>query len=139
MNSYEQAEYFGIKNRLIKLSEECSELAQAATKYHEVIEFGNREQSGYIEHIIEEMADVYLLCSEVRHLLDIEMDAIIPIIQHKLERTDGIIKERTNVEDYYSITEIEKFIKELKVGSTDEACAALDLLLNNIRRDSNER
>ena len=92
-NSYEQAEFFGIKNRLIKLSEECSELAQAATKYHEAIEFNNRPHKEYIDHIKEEIADVMLLCSEVRHLLDIEIDDIILIIKFKVERTEGVIDE----------------------------------------------
>lgn len=92
-NSYEQAEFFGLNNRLIKLSEECSELAHAATKYYEVLEFNNRPHDDYVEHLKEEMADVMLLCSEVRHLLGIEIDDIIPIIQFKIKRTEGVIDE----------------------------------------------
>lgn len=92
-NSYQQAEFFGLKNRLIKLSEECAELAQASVKYHEVLEFNNRSHHDYIEHLKEEMADVMLLCSEVRHLLGIEIDEIIPIVKFKVERTIGVIDE----------------------------------------------
>ena len=135
MTKYEQAEFFGIENRLVKLSEECGELIQALTKYYEVLHFANRDKKPYIENIEEEMADVYLLCSEVRYLLDIHGHNLEQRMNYKIKRTDGVIEQEKNknVEKFISTEEIEELITDMKKGMVDEGKFALELFLNKVK------
>jgi len=135
MTKYEQAEFFGIENRLVKLSEECGELIQALTKYYEVLHFANRDKKPYIENIKEEMADVYLLCSEVRHLLDIHGHELEQLMEYKIKRTDKVIEQERNkkIDNYVGESEIEELINEMKIGMVDEGRFALELFLNKLK------
>ena len=95
MNKYEQAEFFGLKNRLVKLCEECGELIQACTKYYEAIDICSslvEEDEKFVkDKIEEELADVYLLGAEVRYLLNIHGSDLEQRIDYKVDRTNGMI------------------------------------------------
>lgn len=67
------ADHYGTEAQLVKLAEECAELAQAALKYRADVTAINRD------HIIEEIADVGILVDQIKHRLNIgheETDAV---------------------------------------------------------------
>lgn len=95
MNKYEQAEFFGLKNRLVKLCEECGELIQACTRYYEAVDICvplDEEGEKFVkDNIEEELADVYLLSAEVRYLLDIHGSDLERRMNYKVNRTNALI------------------------------------------------
>lgn len=83
------AEHYGKDSQLDILQEECSELIQAVSKYR---------RSNDIEvfkkmHIEEEIADVEIMISQIKHLLEISERDIKAIKDTKLERQLDRIKE----------------------------------------------
>lgn len=132
MKRYEQAEFFGIKNRLAKLSEECGELIQALMKYYESLDIkSDEDEDYYIDKIEEEMADVYLLSSEVRYLLNIHGHDLEDRIDFKIKRTDKLIKELMDkkIDTYISKQSIIDIVDSMKKGLVEEGVKTLDLFL----------
>ena len=92
----EQAERFGIKNRLIQCVEETGELQQAICKYLRTEENDStcvvsKEQA--IEMLEEEIADTEICIEQIKHLLSLNKTKIETIKQVKLERTKERIEE----------------------------------------------
>ena len=80
---------YGAEYLVIKLSEECSELAQACAKLLSVWKDATsmREEEA-VEHIMEEMADVrnHMCGLEVALLDEYEIESIAEIQKRKLKR-----------------------------------------------------
>lgn len=79
------ANFYG-DEQLWKLAEECGELIQALSKY---VESGEKKQ------VIEEIADVKIMISQIEYLQEIE-DDVEPMIDYKIDRTLKIIDKRTD-------------------------------------------
>lgn len=80
---------YGAEYLVIKLAEECSELAQACAKLLSVWRFAtSMRYDEVMEHIMEEMADVRnQMCGlEVALLDEYEIESIAEIQKRKLER-----------------------------------------------------
>ena len=80
---------YGAEYLVIKLAEECSELAQACTKLLSVWKHATsmREEEA-VEHIMEEMADVrnHMCGLEVALLDEYDIQSIVEIQKRKLAR-----------------------------------------------------
>ena len=92
---------YGYEYLLIKLAEECSELAQACMKLLGVWKKASsmREEEA-VEHIMEEMADVrnHMAGVEFALLDEYQSDCLVDIQQRKLNRMkkrliDGVMDE----------------------------------------------
>ena len=61
-------EYFGFRNQMKKLNEECYELIEAIDNYEDLIAMkpwvGDAEKKIFRDHIVEEMSDLLLLCTQ---------------------------------------------------------------------------
>lgn len=78
------ADFYDIDNQSRQLSEECAELIQAVNKYHR---FNNSTDINMlIQNIAEEIADVEVMLEQMKHLLDINPEAIEAIKEKKVNR-----------------------------------------------------
>lgn len=77
--------HYGLTNQLKKLSEEIYELQEAI-----LIDVGDNES---YNHIIEEMADVYVLMEQLEEYFEISQDKLIAMESYKIKRTLQRIKE----------------------------------------------
>lgn len=96
MNYKDQADHFGTDNRLIQLAEECGELISVSTRCWRFLTGDATLRENYTEeelrnNLAEEIADVTLVASEVRHLYGISEAEIFEIIASKLKRTEGLM------------------------------------------------
>ncbi len=82
------ATYFGLKNQCNKLIEEMAELTQAICKIRgrKYKDTSDDEKIAFIDHQLEEMADVKLVLEQLIFLLDCEQD-VQKIMNQKIERT----------------------------------------------------
>lgn len=81
----EITKHFGIETELTKLTEEMGELLNECYKRHFVDpEFGNIE---------DEVADVMVILMQIMLHFDVDMDKVIEIIEHKVNRTTKRIEE----------------------------------------------
>lgn len=85
-------EYFGFRNQMKKLNEECYELIEAIDNYEDLIAMkpwvGDREKKIFRDHIVEEMSDLLLLCTQFIDKYDITKDEIDIWTDFKLDRTE---------------------------------------------------
>lgn len=84
-------EYFGFRNQMKKLNEECYELIEAIDNYEDLIAMkpwvGDAEKKIFRDHIVEEMSDLLLLCTQFIDKYDITKDEIDAWTDFKLDRT----------------------------------------------------
>ena len=80
----EIAEYYGLKNQLRQLAEECSELS---------VESSHSARKGTTVKIIEEMADVLIMMEQVIYLAKIDKCDIEDCINYKINRQLKRIEE----------------------------------------------
>ena len=80
----EIAEYYGLKNQLRQLAEECSELS---------VESSHSARHGTTVKIIEEMADVMIMIEQVIYLAKIDKCDIEDCINYKINRQLKRIEE----------------------------------------------
>ena len=78
------ADYYGLKNQLRQLSEECCELA---------VEASHSARIGTTVKIIEEMADVMIMIEQVIYLAKIDKCDIEDCINYKINRQLKRIEE----------------------------------------------
>ena len=78
------ADYYGLKNQLKQLAEECSELSVEALHYI-------REGRG-IERISEEIADVLIMIQQIIYLLKNDTEKLEKYADFKLDRQLGRIE-----------------------------------------------
>ena len=87
----EQAEQFGLENRLLQCTEECGELIQALSKYQRIQQGDKTCQTDMIhaEYMIaEEIADVEICMEQLKHLLG-NAEQIEQIKEEKIQRTEN--------------------------------------------------
>ena len=79
------ADYYGLKNQLKQLVEECSELSVEAMHY-------TRERGG-TERISEEIVDVLIMIQQIIYLLRNDTEKLEKYADFKLDRQLGRIKK----------------------------------------------
>lgn len=87
----EQAEQFGLENRLLQCTEEAGELIQALSKYQRILQGDKTCQTDMIhaEYMIaEEMADIEICIKQLKYLLGITEEQIEQIKAEKVQRTE---------------------------------------------------
>lgn len=82
------ANHYGLAKQQRQLAEECGELIQATSKYMRFLEqsYALTVDWTYLQNVIEEIADVEVMLDEIKHLLNINPDAIEQIKANKVER-----------------------------------------------------
>lgn len=86
----EQAEQFGIENRLLQCTEEAGELIQALSKYQRILRGDKICQTDmcHAEYMIaEEMADIEICIEQLKYLLG-NTEQIEQIKEEKIHRTE---------------------------------------------------
>lgn len=86
----EQAEQFGLENRMLQCTEECGELIQALSKYQRILQGDKTCQTDMIhaEYMIaEEMADIEICIEQLKYLL-VNSRQIEQIKVEKVQRTE---------------------------------------------------
>lgn len=78
------ADYYGLKNQLKQLAEECSELSVEALHY-------TREKGG-TERISEEIVDVLIMINQIIYLLRNDTEKLEKYADFKLDRQLGRIQ-----------------------------------------------
>lgn len=93
----EQAEYFGLDNRMLQCTEELGELIQALSKYRRTIDCDETCTVSRIEAelmVAEEMADVEICLEQLKHLLR-NKEQIKQTKEQKVIRTKQRLLNRT--------------------------------------------
>ena len=78
------ADYYGLRNQLKQLAEECSELSVESLHYI---------KRGETERLFEEMADVLIMIQQVIHLLGCGREDIEEYAEFKIDRQLKRIEE----------------------------------------------
>lgn len=87
---YEQAEQFGIENRMLQCSEEAGELIQALCKYQRILNADKTCNTDMVhaEYMIaEEIADIEICLKQIKYLLG-NTEAVERIKAQKVDRTE---------------------------------------------------
>ena len=82
--------HFGLSHQKRKFVEEGAELFEAIT------EMQCSPSRKNLEHIIEEMADTYVVWRQFAEYYNIEIEEILTVAKAKAERTIARIKDKTN-------------------------------------------
>lgn len=80
------ANYYGIRKQLLKLNEECLELAHESIKQY--------WEPHDLKHLIEEFADSMIVTGQIIYLLGINPKAIDDVINFKIDRQIKRIEEK---------------------------------------------
>ena len=90
MNRYNNLiEYFGVRNQMKKLSEECYELIEAIDNYEDLNLLHDIEDKDvFRNHVVEEMGDVLILLTQFIAKYNIEKYELDAVMDYKLDRTD---------------------------------------------------
>ena len=89
----EQAEQFGLENRLLQCTEEAGELIQALSKYQRILQGDKTCQTDMIhaEYMVaEEMADIEICIKQLKYLLE-NTEQIEQIKEEKVQRTERLL------------------------------------------------
>lgn len=92
---YEQAEQFGIENRMLQCSEEAGELIQALCKYQRILNADKTCNTDMVhaEYMIaEEIADIEICLKQIKYLLG-NTEAVERIKAQKVDRTEQCMLE----------------------------------------------
>lgn len=95
----EQAEQFGLENRLLQCTEEAGELIQALSKYQRILQGDKtcRTDMCHAEYMIaEEMADVEICIKQLKYLLG-NTEKVEQIKEGKVHRTELCIALAKNL------------------------------------------
>lgn len=92
---FEQAERFGLENRMLQCTEECGELIQALSKYKRILQ-GDKtckvKGQQAINMVLEEIADVEITLKQIKYLL-CKTEAVEHIKVRKVIRTERRLLE----------------------------------------------
>lgn len=99
MDDFEKImDYFGYRNQMKKLNEECYEFLEAVDNYEDmllIVKDGSaKEQEMAREFVIEEMADMLILLTQFIVKYDIKQGEIDKYIDYKMDRTLKRIDEK---------------------------------------------
>lgn len=85
-------DYFGFRKQMKKLSEECYELIEAIDNYEDLIAMnpfvGDKEKKIFRNHVVEEMSDLLLVCTQFIDRYQIDKEEIDAWTDFKLDRTE---------------------------------------------------
>ena len=90
-------EYFGVRNQMRKLNEECFEFLEAVDNYEDELRFhlgGTVYENTCKEHVIEEISDILVLLTEFIAKYNIKQEDLNPFMDYKLNRTLERIKSK---------------------------------------------
>lgn len=114
----EQAEQFGLENRLLQCTEEAGELIQALSKYQRILHGDKTCQTDMIHAeymIVEEIADVEICIEQLKYLL-VNSRQIEQIKVEKIQRTEQRLLYGYTGEQRIKVTSA-----EIIVGNTEGA------------------
>lgn len=92
---FEQAERFGLENRMLQCTEECGELIQALSKYKRILQEDKTckvKGQQAINMVLEEIADVEITLKQIKYLL-CKTEAVEHIKVRKVIRTEKRLLE----------------------------------------------
>ena len=91
MKSYlDIIEYFGVRNQMKKLNEECFEFLEAVDNYEDELAFHLTDRVGenmLRDHVIEEMGDILTILTQFIEKYEISQEELDPYMDFKLQRT----------------------------------------------------
>lgn len=91
MKSYlDVIEYFGVRNQMKKLNEECFEFLEAVDNYEDELAFHLTDKVGENmsrDHVIEEMGDILTILTQFIEKYEILQEELDPYMDFKLQRT----------------------------------------------------
>ena len=91
MKSYlDVIEYFGVRNQMKKLNEECFEFLEAVDNYEDELAFHLTDRVGenmLRDHVIEEMGDILTILTQFIEKYEISQEELDPYMDFKLQRT----------------------------------------------------
>ena len=91
MKSYlDIIEYFGVRNQMKKLNEECFEFLEAVDNYEDELAFHLTDRVGenmLRDHVVEEMGDVLTILTQFIQKYEISQEELDPYMDFKLQRT----------------------------------------------------
>lgn len=91
MKSYlDVIEYFGVRNQMKKLNEECFEFLEAVDNYEDELAFHLTDRVGENmsrDHVIEEMGDILTILTQFIEKYEILQEELDPYMGFKLQRT----------------------------------------------------
>lgn len=91
MKSYlDIIEYFGVRNQMKKLNEECFEFLEAVDNYEDELAFHLTDRVGknmLRDHVIEEMGDILTILTQFIEKYEILQEELDPYMDFKLQRT----------------------------------------------------
>ena len=91
MKSYlDIIEYFGVRNQMKKLNEECFEFLEAVDNYEDELAFHLTDKVGENmsrDHVIEEMGDILTILTQFIEKYEISQEELDPYMDFKLQRT----------------------------------------------------
>lgn len=91
MKSYlDIIEYFGVRNQMKKLNEECFEFLEAVDNYEDELAFHLTDKVGknmLRDHVIEEMGDILTILTQFIEKYEISQEELDPYMDFKLQRT----------------------------------------------------
>lgn len=91
MKSYlDIIEYFGVRNQMKKLNEECFEFLEAVDNYEDELTFHLTDKVGenmLRDHVIEEMGDILTILTQFIEKYEISQEELDPYMAFKLQRT----------------------------------------------------
>lgn len=112
----EQAEQFGIENRLLQCTEEAGELIQALSKYKRILQGDKtcRTDMCHAEYMIaEEMADIEICIEQLKYLLG-NTQQIEQIKEQKIQRTEQRLLFEDTEEKRIKVTSAEIIATDTK-------------------------
>lgn len=83
-------EYFGVRNQMKKLNEECFEFLEAVDNYEDELAFHLTDKVGenmLRDHVIEEMGDILTILTQFIEKYGILQEELDPYMDFKLQRT----------------------------------------------------
>lgn len=91
-------DYFGYRNQMKKLNEECYEFLEAVDNYEDLLlvikDMPERDRIAAREFVVEEMADMLVLLTQFIVKYDIKQNELDSYIDYKMERTLGRINDK---------------------------------------------
>ena len=91
MKSYlDIIEYFGVRNQMKKLNEECFEFLEAVDNYEDELAFHLTDRVGknmLRDHVVEEMGDILTILTQFIEKYEISQEELDPYMDFKLQRT----------------------------------------------------
>ena len=91
MKSYlDVIEYFGVRNQMKKLNEECFEFLEAVDNYEDELAFHLTDKVGenmLRDHVIEEMGDILTILTQFIEKYEILQEELDHYMDFKLQRT----------------------------------------------------